>query len=321
MNRADYIFLTFIIVVLSLFAVYSDYVDNTEKWDLLIVAPHPDDETLCCSGIMIQALQAGKKVGVVVLTNGDGYPLAASHLTNVEVNNLTVQEFFTLASARQQWLTRSLSLIGFNQENIYFLSYPDGKLNDIYLAGNDFIHLNEFTKKNQTYKAAFDNYNHSERGYNAKYTKANITNNLRDIILDKAPKEIYVSSAFDSHGDHKAAYSFVRDATDKAFYQGDIYTYLIHYGNHQDWPVPRQFDLSQKFAPMSFTNNSKSSISWPPSKRVPLTPIETQTKLMMINQFKLEVEMDKEFVHAFAKSEEIFWLSNPITSLAYETID
>src|SRR3974390_1002312 len=38
---------------------------------IVILAPHPDDEALCCAGIVYNALQQGNSVTIVVVTNGD----------------------------------------------------------------------------------------------------------------------------------------------------------------------------------------------------------------------------------------------------------
>ena len=41
---------------------------------LLVVAPHPDDETLGAGGLMERVHESGGRVNVVYLTDGDGYP-------------------------------------------------------------------------------------------------------------------------------------------------------------------------------------------------------------------------------------------------------
>src|ERR1700693_2615725 len=43
----------------------------------LVIAPHPDDESLCCAGLIRQALNAGASVGIVWVTAGDGFELDA----------------------------------------------------------------------------------------------------------------------------------------------------------------------------------------------------------------------------------------------------
>lgn len=39
---------------------------------LLIIAPHPDDETFGCGQALAAAAQAGREIGVLLLTNGEG---------------------------------------------------------------------------------------------------------------------------------------------------------------------------------------------------------------------------------------------------------
>lgn len=41
------------------------------KLDLLVIAVHPDDAELCCSGTILKHIALGKKVGVVDLTRGE----------------------------------------------------------------------------------------------------------------------------------------------------------------------------------------------------------------------------------------------------------
>jgi bacillithiol biosynthesis deacetylase BshB1 len=41
------------------------------KCDVLVFAPHPDDAELCCGGLLIKALRAGLKLGVIDITRGE----------------------------------------------------------------------------------------------------------------------------------------------------------------------------------------------------------------------------------------------------------
>ena len=49
--------------------------------DILIVAPHSDDEAIGCTAVILRAIKAGKRGGIVVVTNGDGFPKAAAAIT------------------------------------------------------------------------------------------------------------------------------------------------------------------------------------------------------------------------------------------------
>ncbi|MDD5409274.1 MAG: PIG-L family deacetylase, partial [Candidatus Omnitrophica bacterium] len=43
---------------------------------VLILSPHPDDEAIACAGVIQRALEAGAKIKIVYLTNGDHNELA-----------------------------------------------------------------------------------------------------------------------------------------------------------------------------------------------------------------------------------------------------
>src|ERR1700689_3235665 len=44
---------------------------------VLVIAPHPDDESLCCAGILQRARSNGASIAVVWVTAGDGFELDA----------------------------------------------------------------------------------------------------------------------------------------------------------------------------------------------------------------------------------------------------
>ncbi len=45
-----------------------------EPLDLLVIAPHPDDAEISVSGTILASLQAGQRVGVLELTDGEPTP-------------------------------------------------------------------------------------------------------------------------------------------------------------------------------------------------------------------------------------------------------
>jgi GlcNAc-PI de-N-acetylase len=54
-------------------------IDTGER--LLVIAPHPDDETLGTAGLLQRVLARGGQARLVVLTAGDGYVEAVQHAT------------------------------------------------------------------------------------------------------------------------------------------------------------------------------------------------------------------------------------------------
>lgn len=51
--------------------VYPYSVTDLSQHDALVIAPHPDDESLGCGGSLIRHIQAGHRVKIIFLTNGD----------------------------------------------------------------------------------------------------------------------------------------------------------------------------------------------------------------------------------------------------------
>lgn len=80
-----------------------------------IVAPHPDDEIIGCSGLIQQLQESGKKVDIIYLTGGGK---SHSGCCNIEES--------TLITRRRELARKSASILGIQQENLHFLDYPDG---------------------------------------------------------------------------------------------------------------------------------------------------------------------------------------------------
>ncbi|MEO8460186.1 MAG: PIG-L family deacetylase [Dokdonella sp.] len=101
---------------------------------LLVLVPHPDDETLACGELIQQALAAGAQVRVVFATDGDNNPWPQRWLENR----------WTLgADARKRWgerrraeATAALEILGVTHDSIRFLGWPDQGITAKLLAGS-----------------------------------------------------------------------------------------------------------------------------------------------------------------------------------------
>ncbi len=83
----------------------------------LILAPHPDDESLGCGGLIASSCAAGIAPVVVVLTDG-----AASHPASVEFPPSRLRVI------REQEAVRAVEALGLEAERIKFLRYADTQL-------------------------------------------------------------------------------------------------------------------------------------------------------------------------------------------------
>ncbi|NTS76272.1 ChbG/HpnK family deacetylase [Catenovulum sp. SM1970] len=278
-------------------------------WDVLVVAPHPDDETLGTAGTIMQALKAGKKVGVVVLTNGDVYPLAASKVSGIAKSDLKPDHFVKLGSERQQYVAQALKKIDFPLSELHFLAYPDGGLLAMYQADNARPYTSEQTQQSTTYQAYYLDYRTKVSGRSAPYTKAALLQDLTDIIASKKPSSIYVTSQQDGHPDHQAAYLFTAQAAKAAGYQGVLNTYLVHAKDPDaTWPYPLKPDFKGLFVQQKNANGTvPANLIWPPQKRTPLTEQQAIQKQQMIESFNVEMQTAAEYMLSFVKGEEVFW--------------
>ncbi len=84
----------------------------------LVLAPHPDDETLGCGASIAQMRKAGRRVRVVAVTDG-----RAS-----EEKGGWTQE--SLPARRKQEMLEACARLGVPKEDVAFLGYPDREAGD-----------------------------------------------------------------------------------------------------------------------------------------------------------------------------------------------
>ncbi|MHB1078972.1 MAG: PIG-L deacetylase family protein [Prosthecobacter sp.] len=253
---------------------------QTAPLDVLVIAPHPDDEVIGCAGVMLQALEQHKHVGVVVITSGDGYPALAAAAVKKDRDLLTAADFISAGALRQQHSVRALARLGVLKDGLIFLGYPDSGLEKIYTMDGSTPFRQMFTQKSATYGVTAPDYHSTVHGQPAPYLKANVVADIAEIIRNRHPREIYVTHETDTHGDHRTAFLFVRDAIRASAYRGDFFTYVVH------------------GAPPAAA----------PDRRVALTPAQFETKRAAI----LDHQQGTSPIHdhladEYAKPEELFW--------------
>jgi LmbE family N-acetylglucosaminyl deacetylase len=195
--------------------------------DLLVVAPHSDDEAIGCTIVMLEALARKERVGVVVVTSGDAFE-GVTAVAKKTKDKLVPADYIKLAGARQQHTIGAMGRIGIRPADLMFLGYPDGGLDKIYQMKGKEPFQHPFTQKKETYGPVARDYHSQVHGRPGAYTKAEVLGDLQEIIKVRQPKEIYVTDEADSHGDHRAAFWFVRDAARAAKFQGKLFTYVVH---------------------------------------------------------------------------------------------
>ena len=84
----------------------------------LVIAPHPDDETLACGATIAQLRAKEQKVRIVVISDG---------ASSTPQENQTTDQ---LRDVRRKETTQAAKILGVEESNLVFLSYPDGRLDE-----------------------------------------------------------------------------------------------------------------------------------------------------------------------------------------------
>jgi LmbE family N-acetylglucosaminyl deacetylase len=248
--------------------------------EALVFAPHPDDEVIGCAAVILRAHERQQRVGVVLLTNGDGYPALAAVVARKNVDALAPEDFLRAGALRQQHALTATARLGVNKDEVIFLGYPDSGLQAIYEQTESTPFTQVFTRKTETYGVTQRDYHSSEHGRPATYLKANLIADLAEIIRRSRPREIYVTDEADTHRDHRAAFWFVRDAARAAAYGGPIFTYVAHGKGPAE----------------------------PPSRRLVLTKEELETKRAALLDHQAGTSpIHDQLAAEYTKPEELFW--------------
>lgn len=236
--------------------------------DVLIFAPHPDDEVIGCAGVIQKALAAGETLRIVFTTNGDGYPKAASALVGKSQSALTADDFVRLGETRRREAIAAAGALGIDETSLVFLGYPDGLMAKV--------------------PAPYD------RGA----AQADFTSALRD----SRPSRVYVTDRADEHADHRVTNELLREAIVTTGYSGQVFSFIVHSGDLV-WPTAGA--LFEKRT--SDGTTYPAGVNWPPPIRTALTAAERETKLRALKCHASQWAVDSDYLGRFVKSEEIFW--------------
>lgn len=97
----------------------TDMTVATAERSCVILAPHADDETLGCGGLIMTKRSAGTRVDVIIATDG-----AATH-PDVPRQTLTTK---ALVELREEETRAACKVLGVDTKHLKFLRLPDGEL-------------------------------------------------------------------------------------------------------------------------------------------------------------------------------------------------
>lgn len=284
--------------------------------DLLVIAPHPDDEVLLAAGLMAATVKRGGHVAVIIVTNGDSTCERDGYLREAES-------------------VAGLATLGVKAEDVHFLGYPDGALKELSKvplpAREHRDATGECTARTGTWadRAAGRVDEHTRRtGSPAEWTSDALTGDLAALLQRLNPKEVALTHGIDDHPDHAMTYVYFRRALDTL----EVAPTRVHRGVVHAGPCWPSATCAVYFTP---------TLEMPPLpgalrhyRPLERNPIDAQQKLSAIAKHLSQAGPDatSNWLSSFARAEEIFfperyervdgrWQRRPLAVHGYREVD
>lgn len=275
---------------------------------VLIFAPHPDDETLGCAGVIMHALDQGARVQVVLMTNGDGSPVPAH--TNGKGRLLAPARYISLGNIRQNETLAALALLGLEPQDTIFLGYPDGGISALW---TDYWDCTSLFRSRYT-RASISPYPNSFTP-NAPYFGLSVVTDVCSIIRTFSPSHVLLPHPNDTHPDHWGTFALVTYALQRLAYQQELETppeilaYLVHRG---DWPIPRLYSPHRPLDPPNTLLRLFAAHEW---AYQPLTSEDRAQKRLAVLEHRSQIATMRMYMLSFVRSNELFAvLSSPVAA-------
>lgn len=263
---------------------------------ILVIAPHPDDETLAAGGLMQIAFDQGMDVRVAIITNGDGQYLAPLALHGRAFPHKA--DFVNFGELRQHESQAALEHLGLVSEDIYFLGYPDRGLEGLWLGDwNQGCPLTgHYTRVERSPYG---------RTYNpeASYCGRDLVQDLRQIITSFQPDLVVLPHPNDEHPDHWTTSAFTRltlalEMAANPGYRPQAVGYIVHYGFFPQLRGAHIGALLVPPAPLSGDNNQ-----W---MKLNISPLQAQNKLDALQLYATQAHFMGRFLDSFVRANELF---------------
>lgn len=271
---------------------------------ILVIAPHPDDETLGPGGYIKKAIKNGATIYVIVMTYGDGYKIAAETEQRFDGSAKSMIKF---GKKRRLETIEALGSLGVKEQNIYFLGFPDRGISPMWINYWETSYKSYFTK---TDRSPYDTSYIPKISYKGK----EVFYSLYTLIKKIKPNIIFLPSPFDFHVDHWSTYSFSISAIlqllkEKEIGIPTIYTYLVHYRN---FPYPKGYYPKGALLPPKDMKIYKTR--W---RSYDIEDVEMEKKKAIL-KYKTQLVLLKRLLLSFVRTNEL-WGEVPEVPLSPDT--
>ncbi len=260
---------------------------------LLVLAPHPDDETIGAGGLIQAAVEAGVPVRVAILTDGGSSKDAFADLRGPL--GTSAREALRLSAVRRREALAATGELGVAPGDVVFLGYPDSAMLPMWQQAWSDRPVQSPRTRATTVRHSF------ALTPGAAHTGESVLRDLGRLVSEFRPTVVAVSHPGDTHPDHEALSLFslvaLWDWTEASGVRPRIYSYVVHY-----WEYPRTKGLRPHLSlepPAEFGNG----VRWRESR---LTAAQRKDKFDAISRHETQMALAPDFLHGFVRASEPF---------------
>lgn len=254
---------------------------------VLVLSPHPDDETLCCAGMIQQARAAGAEVWITWVTTGDGFEFDAA-LTE-RVLRPGAQNMRDLGAARVLEARAAAQILGVPRDHTFVLGYPDRGLARLTTSNVIRPYTAPRTAASAVYVAG-------ALTPGAPYTGQALDADLNRVLDTVRPDVVLAPAPQDFHTDHRTlALLSIRLMAQRG--QEDRLRFWVVHGG-VEWPVPKGLHETR---PLTIPPRGRTLV-W---ERANLTPAEVARKWEAVQAYRTQTRVLGRFMEAFVRRNEL----------------
>lgn len=252
---------------------------------ILVLSPHPDDETLGAGGIIQEALSRGQEVWVVFMTSGDAFPWTPAYLARYWDGGAAMRAF---GETRMEESRAATAQLGVPADRVLFLGFPDRGLTRM---ENQYLTTPYTSTSTKVSKVPYPNAYRPD----AVYTGRQVSRELRRIGQKIHPKVILTTSVLDHHPDHRATAHYAVRLADEL--DAQVYFFPVHAG--LEWPVPKGHHPDLGLYPPKAQEQGG---VW---HRFPLTQAQEDGKANAVSEYRSQTLVIGRFMWAFVRRNEL----------------
>ncbi|MGH8287455.1 MAG: PIG-L deacetylase family protein [Steroidobacteraceae bacterium] len=258
------------------------------RTSLLVVSPHPDDETLCCAGVIQQVVAAGGHASIVWLTGGDASELDLLFIE--KALRIKPQKLRDLAARRMREARAAAAILGVPPRRQFFLGYPDRGLLTLITDHFTIPYYSKFTGATTVPYA-------DTLGAGHPYTGESLERDFARVLDRVRPTLVLAPSPEDAHPDHRAAGILTLQVLSRRHQLSRARFWIVHGGAL--WPSPRGLRMNLP-------------LRVPPRGRglalaaFHLDRLEEADKLEALREYQTQMRVMSSFLLSFVRTNELF---------------